>query len=79
MSVALDIQHAIRVSCIILSPVACQAVGSSTKLLKKKSVFDFLRTFLCEKFIILRSIQRDINLLAPELFFLILAHSVYKM
>jgi hypothetical protein len=66
--VALVIQHAKRMRCIILSPVACLPghifpyyhINGTTfeKRLKTKRVLDFLYNF--EMFLILRGIQRDV-------------------
>ena len=104
--VALGIQHAKRICCIILSSVAClPPLYFSTlphrrhdfwgkKLSSTKCVFWFYQPILSETFLILIRTEwgivinvhrssctvplflSDFNLLAPELFFLILAHSI---
>ena len=71
VSVALVIQHAMRMRRIILSSLDCPALGFSTlshngtifkkkKLLKLKCVFWFSLQFLSQIFLILGRIQEDI-------------------
>ena len=71
MSVALVIQHVMRVRRIILSFVACPAAPYFSTLFHKrhdfrknvtehKMCFDFLYNFFSETYLILRRIEQDI-------------------
>jgi hypothetical protein len=60
--------------------VILQTASFEQRFIEHKMCVSIVCIDLFETFLILRRIDRDlINLLAPELFFLILAHPVYKM